>query len=101
MKQYYYNPVGGDLIIFDTERNDIQIVERIAKVKVWVAGEVRLGDFEGPNRGETPEDAQDGPKRKYTNHNVTRLKKEKAARICKKCGQSGHRADSKEFHPEA
>jgi hypothetical protein len=89
------------LIILDTEKQDIQIVERIEKVKVWVAGEVRLGDFDGPNRGGTPEDAQDGPRRKYTNHNVTKLRKEKAERLCKKCGQPGHRADSKEFHPEA
>lgn len=90
MKQYYYNPVGGDLIILDTDKQDIQIVERIEKVRVWVKGEVRLGDFDGPNGGETPEDTQDGPKRQYTNHYVKRIKKEKGARICKKCGQPGH-----------
>ena len=97
MKQYYYNPIGGDLIILDTDKQDIQIVERIQKVRVWMKGEVRLGDFDGPNGGETPEDAQDGPKKKYTNHNFGR---EKKVRICKKCGKEGHRADSKEFHPE-
>jgi hypothetical protein len=62
--------LGGDLIILDTDKQDIQIVERIEKVTVWVGGEVRLGDFEGPNRGGTPEDAQDGPRRQYTNSNV-------------------------------
>jgi hypothetical protein len=85
------------LITLDTEKPEIQVVERIEKVKVWVAGEVRLGDFDGPNGGETPEDAQEGPKKKY---NVTKLRKEKAARTCKKCGQPDHRADSKDFHPE-
>ena len=87
MKQYYYNPVGGDLIILDVEKQDIQIVERIEKVKVWVRGELRLGDFEGPNGGETPEDAI-GKKGKYTNHNL------KKPRICKACGKPGHRSDN-------
>jgi hypothetical protein len=96
MKQYYYNPVGGDLIILDTENQEIQIVERIEKVKVWVNGEVRLGDFEGPNDGQRPEDAQDGPKKKYTNHNLP-----PKVRTCKKCGKESPRADSKEFHPIA
>jgi hypothetical protein len=94
MKQYYYNPVGGDLIILDTEKQDIQIVERIEKVKVWVKGEVRLGDFDGPNSGETPEDTQDGPKRKYTNHYMKRKPS-----TCKKCGKEGHRSDNPVFHP--
>ena len=96
MKQYYYNPVDGDLIILDTDKQDIQIVERIERARVWMKGEVCLGDFDGPNGGGTPEDAQDGPKKKYTNHHFEREKKK--VRICKKCGKEGHRADSKEFH---
>jgi hypothetical protein len=89
MKTYYLNPKNGDLLIFDTEEQEIQIVERIQKVKVWVKGEVRLGDFDGPNGGETPEDqiARTG---RYKNHNLTSLRKKKGQRICKKCGQPGH-----------
>jgi hypothetical protein len=32
MKNYYFNPANRDLIIFDTDAQDVQIVERIEKV---------------------------------------------------------------------
>jgi Zinc knuckle len=88
MKSYYLNPKNRDLIVYDDQEQEIVVIERIDKVKVWVKGEVRIGDFDGPNGGETPEDsiARNG---KYSNHNLT-----KKPRICKACGKPGHRSDN-------
>ena len=58
MKHYYVDPLSGNLIIRDTEKNDLLVVEQIKSVRVVVKGEIRIGDFEGPNRG-TPVDEYD------------------------------------------
>jgi len=99
MKNYYFNPQNRDLIIYDTDAQDVQIVERIEKVRVWVKGEVRLGDFDGENPNDTPERAF-ASRGLYTNHNLPKksaASKEKPApkesdgkMHCKNCGEPGH-----------
>jgi hypothetical protein len=102
MKQYYLNPKTRDLLIFDDQESDITIVERIEKVRVWVKGEIKLGDFDGPNRGKTVED--DDERGGYTNSNYDpkngKVRKQRKQQTCKKCGKPGHRSDNVDFHPQ-
>ena len=93
MKNYYLNPSTRDLIVHDTEKDEVIIVQAIKTVKVWIGGEITMGDFGGKNHGEVVEDAD--KRGGYTNHNFNpktgkRRKKGERTRICKKCGQPGH-----------
>ena len=55
MKHYYIDPTTQNLIVRDSETNELMIVERIEKVRMFTLSEVRLGDFKGDNRDDLPE----------------------------------------------
>lgn len=109
MKHYYINPIGGHLVIHDTETKELVIVERVESVKVFLGGEVRLGDFRSGNPDDVPEnfDERGGygnyiRSPKHSTERLERAKERKAtkadeprkrkASICKVCGKPG-RAD--------
>lgn len=72
MKKYFFNPKSRDLVIYDTEEKSLDICEEIKSVRVWLGGEVRLGDFGGSNPDDTPDRFDDKP---YTNHNYSGSKR--------------------------
>lgn len=84
-KNYYYDPKSRDLAVFDTETNEIFVLERIEGIRVLGGSEI-----------DRPADDDSRPARP-----LPPIKKDQRQRFCKKCGQPGHRADSKEFHPAA
>lgn len=100
MKHYYVDPTSGNLIIRDTEKNDLLVVERIESVRVMTKGEIRIGDFDGPNRG-TPVDKFDEgggyenslspPPDSQTPRGARRNFKHKPGqRACSLCKKPGH-----------
>jgi hypothetical protein len=103
MKNYYLNPKTRDLIVHDTEEDEVIIIQAIKTVKVWIGGEIKMGDFDvPPNRGRTIEDEIENGG--YKNHNYdpkSGRAKTKKPRICKACGKPGHRSDNCPDKPAA
>lgn len=99
MVQYFYNPKGQSLIIYDEDKREIAVVERIMSVRVFIGGEVGIGDFGSETRGisrrarlnDTPEEESLGlvgkARKARAIQNV-----HKRQRICKNCGEPGHLA---------
>ncbi|MGB6690109.1 MAG: hypothetical protein WBE76_19905 [Terracidiphilus sp.] len=77
MKKYYYNPKTQDLMIFDTEHNEIDVLEVLKGIHVITSSEIR-GAWSGKNGSE--DFNQEAPVKVYKKH----LKASK--RKCGKCG---------------
>ena len=87
MKNYYFNPKTQDLHIFDPEKKEMLVLERIEGIRVLTTTDIdRPTDDEG--RTTRPRQAA-----------IDKLGTLKKPRVCGKCGKEGHRADDKEFHP--
>jgi hypothetical protein len=48
MKNYYYNPKTQDLMIFDTESNQIDVLEVLKGIRVITSSEMRNPDGDEP-----------------------------------------------------
>lgn len=105
MKNYYYNPKTQDLMIFDTESNQIDVLEVLRGIRVITSSEMRNPNGDEPvkhwaNAVYNPKDGKAHPDYKGS---AAREKKESAyekelakakKRKCGKCGKSGHRSDN-------
>lgn len=96
MKHYYSDPMTRNLIVHDTESEEIRILEKIEKVRVFTVSEVKFGDFAGPNQGAAVDEYDD--KGGYENSILRRQAvgaarthktagaRAKVVRHCRKCG---------------
>lgn len=85
MKNYYFNPKTQDIMIFDTERNEIDVLEVLRGIHVITSSEIR-GAWSGKNGSE--DFNQEAPVKAYKKIVA------KAKRKCSKCGKPGHQANS-------
>lgn len=70
MRNYYYDQSNRNLVCYDDEAKAVSVLMRITNVKVFVGGDMQIGDF----------DADDTPPSK------------KGGRKCGNCGKPGHQA---------
>jgi hypothetical protein len=104
MKNYYYNPKTQDLMIFDTESNQIDVLEVLKGIRVITSSEMRNPDGDEPvkhwkNSVWDPEDGKahpnyDGPSRHARQKKVANPEKKGRSGKwkCKNCGELGHSA---------
>jgi hypothetical protein len=92
MIQYFYNPKAQSLIILDEEKSDLVIVERIKSVRVFVGGEVSVGDF-GHDTHAIARRARKTGDPENEGASVAGRKKQPKKRKCRRCGEVGHRSD--------
>lgn len=104
MIHYYINPKTLSLIMYDTEGRELFVTERIEKVRVMIGGEVRIGEFDGPNPNDLPDKFDDHPqdyrdyigRNKRTAEQIGRSKTRRVSaskvRHCGNCGEAGHQA---------
>ena len=86
MKNYYYNPKTQDLLIFDTEGNEILVLERMTGIRVFTSSELK-----DPAPVSHDQDFnQEAPVKVYKKY-VAKDKKRKPP-TCSKCGEKGHRS---------
>jgi hypothetical protein len=95
MKRYYYNPVGGDPSYSTPIRMTFRLSSGSRGLKYGSLARSALATSKARTAARHRRTPRRVPKTRYTNNNVTRSKKEKAARLCKKCGQPGHRAEAR------
>jgi hypothetical protein len=85
MKNYYYNQKTQDLLIFDTEGNEILVLERLTGIRVFTSSELhdpaKVSHDQNFN--------QEAPVKVYKKH-LSKANKRK----CGKCGKPGHRSDN-------
>ena len=84
MKNYYFNPKTHDLLIFDTEGNEIVVLERMTGIRVFTSSELR-----DPAQVSRDLDFNQEPPVKGYKEQLKATK-----RKCVKCGKPGHRSDS-------
>jgi hypothetical protein len=131
MKNYYYNPKTQDLMIFDTEQNEILTLEKIVGIRVITTSEIRNPGGEEPvnhwkNGAYDPETGKvrKGPSGKRraapkplkkcgychsTEHRgkncpnkpSTKKPKVKGTKVCNNCGEPGHMAKTCKNQPKA
>ena len=82
MIKYYFNPKDHSLTVFNTETDEILVMEPL-KTRVVIAEDARRGINQ--NEDENGMAKKGGGKQG---------RKEKKPRLCKKCGEAGHRSDS-------
>jgi hypothetical protein len=93
MIQYFYNPKGQSLIIYDEDKREIAVVERIMTVRVFVGGEVGIGDFGDDTHG-IARRARKAGGAENEGASVVGRKKQPKKRKCRACGELGHRSDN-------
>jgi len=82
MIKYYFNPKDQSLTIFNPETDELMVMEPL-KVRVVIAEDARRGINQGEDDFGRAQKAKNGTP-----------KKSKKPRLCKKCGEAGHRSDS-------
>ena len=82
MIKYYFNPKDHTLTVFNTETDELVVMEPL-KTRVVIAEDAR--------RAINQTEDEDGM---TTGRDHKRGRKEKKSRLCKKCGEAGHRSDS-------
>ena len=79
MKNYYYDPKSRELMIFDTESNEILRLEVISGIHVITSSEIKHPtNF---HESDVARERGGGGERRGKRH-------------CKKCGEAGHRSDN-------
>jgi hypothetical protein len=78
------NPITRDLIVFDSEEEEIIVIPRIEKIRVMIGHEMQLGDFE-PNLKRGTGGTIDGGI--HTSSRNKALKKKVTLRKCGLCGE--------------
>ena len=91
MKNYYYNQKTQDLLIFDTEGNEILVLERLTGIRVFTSSEIR--DASGDEPVKHWKNSNWDPKAGKAGYHGEKAGKAHKSPTCKKCGEKGHRSN--------
>lgn len=80
MKKYFYDRVGGNLIVVNTDGSQVSVIEQMKNVRVFVSGEEAY-----MTAGHEDNDMQSAVKPRREKH-------EGGVRTCGNCGETGHNA---------